>query len=100
LAGPWSVAIAVTVLTFLIEAAVVRHYALAAIFITPLTIVLAESTSPGTATVDTLMQARLVDTAIGALIGLTGAGLIHSRRLRRALRGRVSPAAGVDSPGE
>jgi len=89
--GVWAVAIAVTVLTFLIETAVVRHYALAAIFITPLTIVLAESTSPGTASVDVLMQARLIDTAIGALIGLAGASVLHSRRVRRTVQTRVIP---------
>jgi hypothetical protein len=94
--GFWAVAISVTVLTFLIETAVVRHYALAAIFITPLTIVLAESTSSGTASVDVLMQARLIDTVIGALIGLAGASVLHSRRVRRAVQGRVMPGrAGV-----
>lgn len=87
----WSIALAVTVLTFLIETAVVRHYAFAAIFITPLTIVLAESTSPGTATVDALMQARLIDTIIGALIGLAGAAVLHSRRVRRVVQARLAP---------
>jgi hypothetical protein len=91
ISGVWAVAIAVTVLTFLIETAVVRHYALAAIFITPITIVLAESTSPGTASVDVLMQARLIDTVIGALIGLSGASLLHSRRVRRIVKARVMP---------
>lgn len=90
----WAVAIAVTVLTFLIETAVVRHYAFAAIFITPLTIVLAEATSPGTATVNALMEARLSHTVIGALIGLAGAGILHSRRMRRIVRARMAPRQG------
>src|SRR3546814_9602498 len=69
LTDSWAVAIAVALLTFLIETAVVRHYAFAAIFITPLTILLAESTSPGAASPALLMQTRLLDTVNGALIG-------------------------------
>lgn len=79
----WAVAAAVTVLTFLIETAVVRHYAFAAIFITPLTILLAESTSPGELSTIMLMQTRLMDTTVGALIGLLGAFCLHNRQVRR-----------------
>lgn len=82
---PWSVAVALVVLTFCIETAIVRHYAFAAIFITPLTILLAEMTSLGDVTASTLMAARLADTVIGALTGLLGAACLHSRALRRVL---------------
>lgn len=93
LSTAWAVAVAVTLLTFLIETAVVRHYAFAAIFITPLTIVLAENASAGSAAVDTLMQARLIDTVIGAFIGLAGAAFLHSRRVGRIVRARTVPAS-------
>lgn len=83
----WAIAIAVTVLTFLIESAVVRHYAFAAIFITPLTILLAESSAPGEASSAMLMQSRLLDTVIGALIGLFGAACLHNRSVRRVIEG-------------
>lgn len=83
--GPWAVALAVMVLTFAIETAVVRHYAFAAIFITPLTIILAERSNPGAASVGALMEARLIDTVIGAMIGLTGALCLHRPGLRRVL---------------
>lgn len=84
------VAVAVIGLTYLIETAVVRHYAFAAIFITPLTIILAENSSQGQASVAALMNARLVDTVVGALIGLAGAICLHHPAFRRPLDWLVS----------
>ncbi len=86
--NPWAVAIAVTALSFLIEAAVVRHYGFAAIFITPLTILLAETSASMAGGHGWLMEARLVDTAIGAAIGLIGAFCLHNERLKAYLEGR------------
>lgn len=94
----WVVALAVTLLTFLIETAVVRHYAFAAIFITPLTIILAESSSPGTVSVPVLMQARLVDTVVGALIGLAGAVCLHDQRARRLVEKTLAALAPAKPP--
>ncbi|MGV6875840.1 FUSC family protein [Pseudochelatococcus sp. B33] len=81
----WSIAAAIAVLTFLVEATIVRHYAFAAIFFTPLAILLAESSNSVTMNTGALMQARLIDTIVGALIGLLGAVCMHScqRRDRR-----------------
>lgn len=86
----WALALAVTLLTLLIETAVVRHYAFAAIFITPLTIMLAEASSPGQISAGILMQTRLIDTVIGALIGLAGAACLHNDRVRRLLQGGLA----------
>ena len=83
---PWAVVAAILVLTFLIEMVVVRHYAFAAIFITPLTLILAESSSPGTGGAMALMAARLVDTVVGALIGLLGAHFLHHPGWHHAIR--------------
>lgn len=88
------VALLLTALTFMIETLVVRNYALAVVFITPLTILLAEA---GNLAVDLprgVLLARLVDTVIGCLVGLAAAACLHSprirdrvaRRLRRILR--------------
>lgn len=85
----WVVAAAVTILTFLIETAVVRHYAFAALFITPLTIILAESSGFDGQSVSALMTARLTDTIVGALIGLVGAVCLHSPRVRQAVQAIV-----------
>lgn len=83
--SPWFVAVAVIGLAYLIETAVVRHYAFAAIFITPLTNILAENSSQGQASVAALMNTRLVDTVVGALIGLAGVICLHHLSFRRLL---------------
>jgi uncharacterized membrane protein YccC len=79
---PWGVACLLTALTFIIETLVVRHYGLATVFITPLTILLAEAAHFGAAVPQAIMQARLVDTVIGALVGLAGGICLHSPRFR------------------
>lgn len=84
-ADPWSIAIAIIVLTFCIETAIVRHYAFAAIFITPLTILLAETSSLGDVTSSALIGARFADTVVGSLTGLVGGVCLHSTTLRRVL---------------
>jgi len=85
-ADPWAIAIAVTVLTFCIETAIVRHYAFAAILIAPLTILLAEASNLGQVSSTALIGARLADTVIGALLGLAGGVCIHNSALRQSLR--------------
>lgn len=85
LVNAWTLFLAVALLTFLIETAVVRHYAFAAIFITPLTILLAESINPGATSTLVLMQTRLIDTVIGALVGLVGAFFLHDKAVRCAV---------------
>lgn len=53
---------------FIIETLIVRHYGLTVVFITPMTLLLAES-ALGTVALEQLVQARLVDIALGSLIG-------------------------------
>lgn len=81
LAG-WGVAAVLTLLAFVIETLVVRHYGLATVFITPLTILLAEAGQGMAMAPQHLMQARLVDTVVGAVLGVAGAACLHSPRLR------------------
>jgi hypothetical protein len=83
--GPWGVAGVVTALTVVIETLVVRHYGLAVVFITPLTILLAEAGQPSSVPVLRLMEARLVDTMVGAVLGLAGAACLHHRGFRAAV---------------
>lgn len=66
---------------FMVEFFIVRNYGLAVIFITPLTIFLAESGNYSTLTVNELMFYRLYDIAIGAAIGVIGGSLIHTQSL-------------------
>ncbi|MBU3594756.1 FUSC family protein [Polynucleobacter sp. 71A-WALBACH] len=69
-------------LIFIIESLVVRHYGLAAIFITPLTIFLAEMTSFGMSEPSQIIQSRLIDTFLGCLVGIVGAAFLHNESFR------------------
>ncbi|EPZ14418.1 hypothetical protein M622_05410 [Thauera terpenica 58Eu] len=84
--SPWSIALLVFVLVFIIESTVVRHYGFAVIFITPLTILLAEAAMldqlPAAAE---LIQSRFNDTVLGCLVGLVGGICLHSRHFRALL---------------
>lgn len=81
----WRVALLMMALAFVIETLVVRHYGLATMFITPLTILLADAPHLGLASPETLLQARLVDTLLGCLVGLAGGLALYSPRFREAL---------------
>jgi uncharacterized membrane protein YccC len=81
----WRIALLLTALTFVVESLVVRHYGLAVIFITPLTILLADAAHLGTQSPQALMQARLVDTVVGCLAGLAGGICLHSTSVRDRL---------------
>jgi uncharacterized membrane protein YccC len=85
---PWVIALAIMTLTFCIETAIVRHYAFATIFITPLTILLAEAPTLGYVDSSTLIMARFADTVLGSLVGLAGGICLHSAALRQLLRRR------------
>lgn len=91
----WSVTLALMLLAFVVETAVVRHYGFAVIFITPMTILLAEAATLGQGPVAALIEARFYDTVLGCLVGLVGGVCIHSARFRavvgRPLR-RLVPA--------
>jgi hypothetical protein len=82
---PWSIALAITVLAFIIESVVVRHYGVAVMFITPLTIFLAEAAVTDRGAAGALMQARLLDTVVGCVVGLIGGVCLHSPAFRTAL---------------
>lgn len=84
--GPWMVAPIVMLLSFSVEWLIVRHYGLAAVFITPLTILLAEAASlDPQASHAMLIQSRFFDTALGCVVGLLGGVVMHQPRLRDAV---------------
>jgi len=85
----WGVALTVLIMMLCIENLVDRHYGLAVIFITPLTIFIAEYGSGlpfSEQAYQTVIRARLFDTVIGCLIGLSGGVVMHSTNLRTPLR--------------
>jgi uncharacterized membrane protein YccC len=76
-------------LQFVVEMIVVRNYGLAVIFITPLTIFLAENSAGMNISVNELMEARILDTVIGSLIGLTAGWILHHQTLVTHLEKRI-----------
>jgi len=85
----WQMSFVMMGLTFLIEILVVRHYALAAIFITPLTILLVEAATLGHTSPTALIQARFLDTLLGCLVGLVGGICLHSPCFRRGVGRKI-----------
>lgn len=85
----WSISLAVMALTFIIEVTVVRHYALAAAFITPLTILLAEAAVLSHGSASALIAARFIDTLVGCMVGLVGGICLHSQRFREVVGGFI-----------
>jgi uncharacterized membrane protein YccC len=85
----WSISLMMMLLAFLIETLVVRHYGLAVIFITPLTIFLVEATQLGHDSPNTMLQARLFDTVLGSVVGLVGGVCLHNPRIRNLLSRRI-----------
>ena len=83
--GPWLIGAMVLALTFVVEMIVIRHYGVAAMFITPLTLLLAEAAALGQQPINALLQARLADTVLGSALGVAGGACIHSTRLRAAV---------------
>jgi hypothetical protein len=94
----WTLSLTMMALTFVIELTVVRHYAFAAIFITPLTILLAEAATLGQGSAVPLIRARFFDTVLGCFVGLIGGICLHSpgfravvgRQIRRLIPTRLS----------
>lgn len=78
----WTISLVMMALSFVIETAIVRNYAFAAIFITPLTILLAEAATLGHGSPMPMIQARFFDTVLGCLVGLAGGLCLHSPRFR------------------
>lgn len=90
----WGLTLTIILLTFCVETAIVRHYAFAAIFITPLSILLAEASLKPNSNGLPLLSARFADTLIGCLFGALGGVCVHSPWLRRALRSFFQSAKG------
>ncbi|MNK79578.1 hypothetical protein D3C87_992480 [compost metagenome] len=78
----WTLSMVMMALSFGIETLVVRHYASAVVLITPLTIFLAEAPHLGQGYPAAVIEARFLDTVIGAFIGVLGAVLLHNQRIR------------------
>ncbi|MDF0717193.1 FUSC family protein [Muricauda sp. 334s03] len=79
---PLEICLSIIVLQFIIEVLIARHYALAVIFITPMTIFLSEAASPLMASPDTLIELRFWEIAIGSILGAFGGWLLYKEKIR------------------
>ncbi|WNO61731.1 FUSC family protein [Rheinheimera sp. MMS21-TC3] len=76
----WTLALLIMGLSFLTEVLVTRNYGLAVIFITPLTIILAEASSVAQ-DLNWLLMLRMKDVILGSVVGYIGGWFLHQPRL-------------------
>ena len=74
---------------FLIEMLIVRNYGFAVIFMTPLTILLAETASIAPHDFQNFIHDRFIDTIIGSLLGVLGGYVLHHQELINNLEKKV-----------
>lgn len=79
---PLALCLSIIALQFIIEMLVVRNYAFAVIFITPLTILLTEAGNPLIFKPELIIPARLDNIIIGSAIGALGGWAIYHEQLR------------------
>jgi uncharacterized membrane protein YccC len=79
---PLTICITIMVLQFIIEMLIGRHYGLAVIFITPLTLFLAEAGSAMTVDPNALISVRFMDILLGSIIGAIGGWFLHHEQFR------------------
>jgi len=79
---PFHICLAIIILQFIIEILVVRQYALAVIFITPMTILLAEASNPLIGNPNTLISIRFMEIFIGSILGAIGGWVLYKEKLR------------------
>ena len=87
-AEPWQLVVWVVLLQFLAELYVLRNYAMALLFITPLALLMVQLGHPEPA--GPMLRARVLETAIGVAVGLVmilGRRALERRRARQAVDG-------------
>ncbi|MCO6175801.1 FUSC family protein [Flavobacterium sp. NRK F10] len=83
------ICLTIMILQFIIEMLVVRHYGLAVIFITPLTIFLAEAGGTALNHANDLIETRFFDILIGSLIGAIAGYFLYHEKLRRTTERQI-----------
>lgn len=76
------ICLSIIALQFIVELLIVRNYALAVLFITPMTILLSEAGNPIVLHPNELIFFRFWDIALGSFIGAAGGWFIHHEKLK------------------
>jgi hypothetical protein len=79
---PLSICISIFILQFIVEMLIVRHYGLAVIFMTPLTLLIAEAGHAMSLAPDVIIVARFKDIVLGSAIGAVGGWFLYHEKLR------------------
>jgi len=85
----WVLALSMIFFQFLVELLIVKNYGAAVIFITPLTVIMAEFTSVNMSTA-VLLEHRLVDISIGSVIGIIGGTVFHRTSLLKNIESKMN----------
>ncbi len=94
---PFAICFAIIILQFIVEILVVRQYAIAVIFITPMTILLTEAANPLAQNPNMLIHLRFIEISIGSILGAIGGWVIYKEKIRYlAIRGIQKIAIGVN----
>jgi hypothetical protein len=80
---PLIICVSILILQFIIEMLVVRHYGLAVIFITPMTVLLSEIAGASSIDPTQLVSLRVLDITIGSCIGILGGLILHNQQIRK-----------------
>lgn len=80
--SPLWLCITIIILQLIVEFLITRHYALAVVFITPMAILLAETASQSFNSPAELIELRLWETVLGAIIGALGGLILYKEKLR------------------
>lgn len=86
--SPLAICISIIVLQFIVEILVVRQYGVAVIFITVLTIFLAEGGSI-TPHIEQSIYIRFFDILLGCIIGAIGGWIIHHKKLQSKIHNKI-----------
>ncbi|MDI5899224.1 FUSC family protein [Flavobacterium yafengii] len=89
---PLTICICIMVLQFIIEMLIVRHYGLAVVFITPLTLFLAEAGGAMTVDATTLISVWFLDIFLGSCIGAVAGWFLHDEQLRHKAENQIRKA--------
>lgn len=93
---PLLICISIILLQFIVEMLIVRHYALAVIFITPMAILLTEASSPLINDPNELISLRFWEICIGSIVGAIGGWLLYKEKIRyTSIRGIEKITEGI-----
>lgn len=85
----WGICIGIMLMQFVVEMLITRNYGLAVIFITGLTLLLAEFGSTLSGRPGDLVQARFIDIVLGSLVGSVGGYFVYHRKIKDKLERQI-----------